>query len=85
MAAAPQLKVFAPTGEYVASCKYAEDAAAIVAVYGDGAEIRIGHKKANVVWREGSEDQPAGESFDLVTMTICERAASIAGNKPNDE
>lgn len=74
MASAPQLKVYAPTGEYVASCKYAEDAAAIVAIYGEGSEIRIGHKKANCVWREGSEVQPASESFDQVAMTVCRRA-----------
>jgi hypothetical protein len=78
MAASPGLKVFNPSGEYVASCKFAEDAAAIVAIYGDGAEIRIGHKKTDCVWREGSEVQPAGESFDQVALTVCRRAKERA-------
>lgn len=72
MAGTPHLKVYNPRGEYVAACKHPEDAGAIVALYGNGAEIRYGH--GPIVWREGSEKQRAGESFDwladLVTVRI---------------
>ncbi len=37
MAGSPKFKVHAPDGEYVGSAKYAEDAAAFVALRGDGA------------------------------------------------
>jgi hypothetical protein len=71
MASSPQLKVYR-NGEYVASCKYAEDAAAIVGLSGT---IRIGHNK--IIWHEGNESQPASESYDFVAETIRKR---IAGN-----
>ena len=70
MAAAPALKVYTADGEYVASCRYAEDAAAIVATYGDGATIRNGHRRRDTVWTEGAEATRAGESFDLVTVVV---------------
>lgn len=78
MAASPGLKVFNPSGEYVASCKFAEDAAAIVAIYGDGAQIRFGHRPKDVVWTEGSEEHPASESFDGVALVVAGRVAARA-------
>ena len=70
MAASPLWKVFNPSGEYVASCKHAEDAAAIVGAYGGG-EIRAGHSKALTVWREGYEEAgTATDSYDTVA-TVC--------------
>ena len=48
--------------EYRAACKYIEDAAALVAFLGDGATIRYDHR--DIVWTEGAETQPAGESYD---------------------
>lgn len=68
MAASPRWKVFNPSGEYVASCKHPEDAGMIVSGYGKGATIRDGH--THVVWREGAEEQPAGESYDNVQV-VC--------------
>ena len=73
MAASPKYKIFNPGGEYVASCKYAEDAAALMALYGDGAEIRTEHAKSTTVWREGAEQQSAGESYDFVASTVIAR------------
>lgn len=70
MAGSPRFKVFRGK-EYVASCKYPEDAAAIVATSPTGATIRDGH--TTVVWNEGREAQPAGESFDFVASTIYAR------------
>ena len=70
MAATPGLKVYCEK-EYIAACKYAEDAAALVAL--SGGEIRLDHRL--VVWREGAEDQPAAESFDHVATVVRRRIA----------
>ena len=79
MASSPRYKVYVlrtvagdgsgAVEEYVASCKYAEDAAALVAVLGEGATIRFGH--GPVLWAEGREDQSAGESYDHV-REVCD-------------
>ena len=46
----PKLKVFCPLGEYIASCKYAEDAIFLAQSRGLGANIRYdGHTKRTVV------------------------------------
>lgn len=71
MAATPEFKVYNPMGEYVAACKHPADAAAIVAAYGDGAEVRLGH--GIVLWHEGAEDEQAGNSYDIVSNTCYER------------
>lgn len=72
MSASPSLKIYSADGEYVASCKYCEDAAALVAMHGDGTTIRHGH--SNIVWTEGKETQPASESYDFVARTISVRS-----------
>lgn len=69
MAAAPKWKVYR-NGEYVAACKYAEDAAAMVSVA--GGTVKLNHNK--VVWVEGEEDQSAGESYDEAAATMIARA-----------
>ena len=74
MAGAPEYKVYNAAGEYVAACKYVEDAASIVAQYGDRSVIRWRHQ--TVVWREGSEDQPAAESYDHVREVVMARRAA---------
>lgn len=94
MAASPKLKVFDKNGEYVGSLHHAEDAGAVVALYGDGASIRSGHSKKCTVWLEGSERQPAGESFDVVADVVARRqeylrnfggdGLAFAMGKPND-
>lgn len=65
MATTPRFKVHTPKGEYVASCKFLEDAAALIAVYGDGATIKDA-RTGITVWHEGRETMPAGESYDNV-------------------
>jgi hypothetical protein len=74
MNASPKLKIYSASGEYLASCKYGEDAAALVAVLGDGTTIRYGYSRQNIVWTEGKETQPAGESYDFVAKTISVRS-----------
>lgn len=68
MAASPQFKVYRD-GEYVAACKYAEDAAMLVA--GATGVVKHGHRL--VVWREGSEEFGAGASYDEAAAIMCAR------------
>lgn len=67
------LKIYSAKGDFLGSLVYAEDAAAVVALQGVGATIRNGHARRNVVWHEGEEDQPAGESYDFVAEVIASR------------
>lgn len=70
----PQWKVFSPSGDYVGSLVHGEDAAALVAIQGEGATIRFaGHSKKHVVWTEGSEEQSAGESYDETARIMADR------------
>ena len=69
MSGTPNWKVFTPHGNYIASCKLPEDAAAIVASYGEGAQIRFGHAKKDTAYTDGI-DGNAGESYDEVAQ-IC--------------
>ena len=64
------------TGRRVASFFYASDAAILVDAYGEGTSIRFGRK---CVWLEGSEDQPAGESYDHLCEVV---HARIVGALP---
>lgn len=81
MAQSPQWKVYRGK-EYVAACKYAEDAAAIVMLTGSGT-IKHGH--GLTVWTEGQEAFSAGESYDGAAQIMHERlrAAHIASLKRN--
>lgn len=70
MAASPRFKVYTPDGEYIAACKYSEDAAMLASLgYGKGATIRDGHTKRSIVWTEGV-DGDGSESYDLVAAHI---------------
>ena len=71
MAGSPRFKVFNPAGEYIASTKHVEDAAAIIAgCYGEGAKIK---DSGRIVWHEGHEDCPAFESYDRVAEVVWAR------------
>ena len=80
MAASPKYKVYR-YGKYIASCKYAEDAAALVAGHA-GAQIRAGHSGGSkgALWTEGAEYFSAGDSFDGVAELVAmrERRAEAA-------
>ena len=76
MAGAPVFKVYDAQKKYQAAVKEVEAAALLMNLYGDGATIRYGHGK--VVWTEGAEEQPAGESYDFVGDTIVKRLGPIA-------
>lgn len=75
MAASPQFKVYNAAGAYMAATKEPEAAGALCAFYGDGATIRYGH--TCVLWREGQEDVPASESYDVVAETCYARVAAF--------
>lgn len=79
------MKIYTQSGGYVASCNDYAAAAALMAFYGDGAEIRNGHAKKNVVWREGSEDQPAGESYDYVASVLQKRTTASGTRLTEDQ
>lgn len=78
MAGSPRFKVHNPQGEYVASCKHVEDAAMIIAGYGDGAKIRDGMNGKRIVWHEGRESCAAGDSYDTVAATVWARVRGEA-------
>lgn len=61
-------------GRLQAATRRAEEAALVVAFLGDGAEVRIGRGRGRVIWREGAESQPAGESYDFAAATMNARA-----------
>lgn len=64
MAASPKFKVYLGTGEYIASFKYAEDAANFSVVHATTGKIKLGHSL--VVW-------------DLSNITPEQDAAILAG------
>lgn len=69
MAISPQWKVYTADGEYIAACKYIQDAAALIATRGHmGDSIRFGHRK--VCWEEGV-DGTAAQSYDFVVQ-VCQ-------------
>lgn len=77
MAAAPRFKVYDAGGVYIASCKYPQDAAAIVAARGShGTQIRDGHVR--VVWTDGV-DGDASESYDAVARRCLPIVAGEGG------
>ena len=69
MADAPRFTVYSSDGEYVADCKFSQDAASIVAFY-EGGTIRDGHRKT--VWREGAEDM-------MTTKNMTSPVAALLG------
>lgn len=77
MAGSPQLKVFNPNGDYIACCKHYEDAAALVALNGNGSTVRLGHSKKDTLWTEGSERISAAESYDEAAQIMIERKDAI--------
>lgn len=72
--ASPRWKVYSAAREYRGCLKHVEDAAPVVALLGYGATIRDGHRVRDVVWREGYEEQSAGESYDFVAAVAHDRA-----------
>ena len=70
--ASPKYKIYTPDNEYIGCVKHPSDAAVLVSVQGDGATIRIGHAKRDIVYTEGVDGQ-AAESYDNVAELILEK------------
>jgi len=73
MAKSPPIKIYR-NNEYVACCKYFEDAAAIAGMT-KGTEVRYGHK--NVIFVEGNESVWASDSWDGAAEIMMERARKL--------
>jgi hypothetical protein len=69
-------KIYNPSGEYVAACAYAEDAAALASVLGDGTTVRADHSKAWTCWTEGV-DGNAYESYDEAAAHMRSRLTEL--------
>lgn len=68
--AGPRWHVYSEDNEHMGGLKYAEDAAALLALHGAGT---IRGADGAVVWTEGAEDFSASESYDGVALVIAER------------
>jgi hypothetical protein len=71
----PDWKVYHPGRGYVAGCKFADDAAVLVAAFGEGAQIKYRHH--TLVWTEGKETQLAEESYEFVAQICVERVNEV--------
>lgn len=63
-------KVYNPEGKYTAACADPTDAAAIVALHGEGTKIKA---DGRVVWTEGKELTTADNSYDTVAVVVLGR------------
>lgn len=73
MAASPPIKVYRE-GEYVASCKYFEDAAALA---GTTTGTVVKWQGAKVIWVEGKEAIDACDSWDQAADIMQKRVAEL--------
>lgn len=67
--ATPRLKVFDTQGQYQASAHDYAAAACLMGLYGEGATIRLGHSKKDVIWTEG-QDGSVADNYDLLAEVI---------------
>ena len=89
MGASPEWKVYDRQGEYRAACTHPSEAAAVVALLGEGATIRYQHRR--IVWKEGSPsvyiprqrrgDGYAAESYDEVAEKCFKRCQGRKGER----
>lgn len=74
---APRIKVFDAYGKYQASTHDYAAAACLMALYGDGATVRLGHSKKDVIWTEG-QDGNLAEDYDQLAEVIAADDERIA-------
>lgn len=73
MAGSPKYKVYDNDGQYVAACKFAEDAAILVSIgYPDRGEVRLNHSKVLFVSSPESSD-----SYDAIAEQIVRREREV--------
>lgn len=68
MGHSPLWKVYSHKKEYIASCRYAEDAAVLVGCYPKGARVKFRHTLT--VWIEGKELFSASISADRAAAVM---------------
>lgn len=72
--ATPGFKVYNADGEYVAATIDTTLAAALVgSVLSEGARVKFGGR---IIWREGAEEIPAGESYDRAAEIMADRVTA---------
>ena len=59
MAAKTRIKIYTPKNEFIASCKYFEDASILSLAGGPGMTVRMGHAKRDTIWTEPDHDNDA--------------------------
>ena len=69
---APRIKVFDASGKYQASTHDYAAASALMGLYGEGATVRLGHAKKDVIWTEG-QDGLAADNYDVLAGVIAQR------------
>jgi len=72
MAASPRYKVYTPHGQYEGCTKHTSTAGCLASLLGEGATVRLGHRKMDTIWTEG-EDGYASESYDVASDIMQER------------
>lgn len=70
------MKVYGAQNNYLGCVVEPESAAALVSLAGEGATVRNGHAKKNIIWHEGKEAQRAGESYDFAASVMIERTTA---------
>ena len=73
MGAAPPLKIYTATGDYIGSLWYLHDAACLVGFHGEGATVRLGHRVKDTLWTEGAEEVLASDSYDAAVEIMMAR------------
>jgi len=73
MAASTVIKIFNPSGEFIASCKYFEDAGVVAHANGPGSTVRMGHPKRDTFYTVSSDpDADHCDEFHLATEAMLE-------------
>lgn len=67
------MKVYDRDSNYVSSCVSYHAAAALMAFYGDGAQVRNGHTRKRVIWSEGKEAISASGHLESVVNIMTAR------------
>ncbi len=73
MASSPIYKVYRD-GEYVASCKHTEDAAAICGMGGEKVMVKLNHRK--VIYDHSKDNEIASDSWDEAAEIMRARSKS---------
>lgn len=74
MAASPKFKVYDKTGIYQGCTKEIEAAAVLAGFYGAGSTVRLSHRPAFTLWKDG---EMPGASYDEIAALAAQREQEI--------